>query len=195
MRKEISRGAESVIYLDNNKIIKDRIRKNYRIPELDNKIRSTRTRSEAKLLEKLKRKGFLVPGLIDVTDERIVMEHIPGPRVRDILNAANYKKICREIGNIVRRLHNEGVIHGDLTTSNVLYFDKKIYFIDFGLSYQSFKVEDKAVDLHLLRQALESKHYKIWNEGFKQVLLGYADKEVIARLELVEQRGRNKAKY
>ena len=77
--------------------------------------------------------------------------------------------------------------------------DKEIYFIDFGLSFFSTKVEDKACDLHLLRQALESKHYKIYKECFDAVIQGYSstyqdNKEVLKRLDVVEKRGRNKSK-
>ena len=80
-----------------------------------------------------------------------------------------------------------------------MILDKEIYFIDFGLSFFSNKIEDKAVDLHLLRQALESKHYKIWEKAFESVLFGYKSKaqdakEILARFEKVEERGRNKTK-
>ena len=76
---------------------------------------------------------------------------------------------------------------------------KEIYFIDFGLSYFSHKIEDKAVDLHLLKQALESKHYKVWEKCFKAALKAYKKesedtKEVLKRLETVEKRGRYKSK-
>ncbi|HLC62675.1 MAG TPA: O-sialoglycoprotein endopeptidase, partial [Candidatus Nanoarchaeia archaeon] len=85
------------------------------------------------------------------------------------------------------------------TTSNMIY-SKEIYFIDFGLSFFSEKAEDKAVDLHLLKEALESKHYKIWEECFKSVLEAYkkeANKsgETLKRLEAVEKRGRYRAKH
>ena len=103
-----------------------------------------------------------------------------------------------ELGKKIAILHNNNIIHGDLTTSNFIYNDK-IYFIDFGLSFETDKVEDRAVDLHLLKQALESKHYQIWEECFKEALKAYEKeskhgKEVIQRLELVEKRVRYKHK-
>jgi len=68
----------------------------------------------------------------------------------------------------------------------------KVFFIDFGLSFVSTKTEDKAVDLHLLKQALESKHYKIWKDCFNAVLEEYNNKLILDRLMVVEKRGRNK---
>jgi len=95
-------------------------------------------------------------------------------------------------------LHNHLIIHGDLTTSNMI-LNKEIYFIDFGLSFFSEKAEDKAVDLHLLKEGLESKHYRIWEECFRCALEAYrkeANKssETLKRLEIVEKRGRYRAK-
>ena len=123
---------------------------------------------------------------------------IQGNKIRDIL----YKDpaaLSEEIGKKIGILHSNDIIHGDLTTSNMI-LEKEIKFIDFGLSFFSNKVEDKAVDLHLLRQALESKHHDIWEKCFEAALKGYkqgypAYKEVISRLEKVEARGRNKAKF
>jgi Kae1-associated kinase Bud32 len=94
-------------------------------------------------------------------------------------------------------MHDKDIIHGDLTTSNMI-LKEKVYFIDFGLGFNSTRIEDKAVDLHLLRQAFESKHYKHFEEFFKEVLEGYKLsknwKEVLNRLEKVEMRGRYKRK-
>ncbi|MFH1399761.1 MAG: KEOPS complex kinase/ATPase Bud32 [Candidatus Woesearchaeota archaeon] len=196
---KIGDGAEAIIYLENNKVIKERIQKNYRLPEIDQKLRKFRTRREAKLLEKLDKLGF-TPKLINSDDKtmKIQMQFIDAPRLRDVLNKTNYKKYCEEIGKKLAILHNNHIIHADLTTSNMLLKDQ-IYFIDFGLSYESHKIEDKAVDLHLLKQALESKHHQIFEEAFTEVLKSYKHyasqaSEIIKRFEIVEQRGRNKSK-
>ena len=90
------------------------------------------------------------------------------------------------------------IIHGDLTTSNMI-LEKEIKFIDFGLSFFSTKDEDKAVDLHLFRQALESRHHTMWEKCFEAALKGYRlgnvdYSSVLTRLEKVESRGRNKLK-
>ncbi|MBU1704455.1 MAG: Kae1-associated serine/threonine protein kinase [Nanoarchaeota archaeon] len=198
MKTIIGSGAEATIYLDGH-IIKDRIKKSYRIHEIDDKLRKQRTKREAKVLRTLQKLNFPAPKLLKTDDkERIEMQLIEGAKVRDILEKSDYHALGEEIGKKVAILHNEGIIHGDLTTSNMI-LDKEIYFIDFGLSFFSEKVEDKAVDLHLLRQALESKHYTIWHKCFLSVLKGYKAKvknyqEIHKRYEKVEERGRNKHK-
>lgn len=208
--KLISQGAEAKIYLTDSKIIKYRVKKDYRIQEIDEQLRTSRTRREAKILDKLHKFGF-VPKVIECDDkEKLVIEYIEGPKLRDVLdeiylkNKSSALEICKEIGKKIRIMHDAHIIHGDLTTSNIMLNEKEkntensVYFIDFGLSFISQKTEDKAVDLHLLKQALESKHYKIWKECFDAVLYAYmkedGKKEVISRLEQVEARGRNKAK-
>lgn len=197
--KQISQGAEAKLYLAYDKILKDRIKKDYRINEIDERLRKSRTRREAKIFEKLSSIGFPSPRLISSDDkEKIVMEFIKGPKVRDILEKENYAKLSEEIGKKIAVLHNNSIIHGDLTTSNMI-LNEEVYFIDFGLSFFSHKVEDKAVDLHLLKQALESKHYKIWEKCFEAALKGYKKEakdgsDVLKRLETVEGRGRYKGK-
>ncbi len=197
--KKIAQGAEAKLFLVDNKIVKDRFRKDYRIKEIDERLRKSRTKREAKIFSKLSAIGFPSPKLIESDDkEKIIMEFIKGPKVRDILEEKDYVKLCSEIGRKVAVLHNNGIIHGDLTTSNMI-FSNEVYFIDFGLSFFSDKVEDKAVDLHLLKQALESKHYKVWEKCFDAAIKGYK-KEckdsslVFKRLENVEGRGRYKGK-
>lgn len=198
--KKIAQGAEATIFLDRKKIVKERFRKGYRIPEIDEKLRKGRTRREAKLIEKLNLLGIAAPKFLECDEKemKISMEYIGGKRLRDVLEKLDYAKICKKVGEQVALLHNNGIIHGDLTTSNMILKQGKIYFIDFGLSFYSEKVEDKAVDIHLLRQALESKHYKIWEKAFRAVLQGYSRagsyKEIMARLKAVEERGRYKHK-
>lgn len=199
--KIIKQGAESVIYLDetNNKIIKDRLKKNYRIKEIDEKLRKFRTKREVNLLNKVK----FAPKVYDFSDKnmKIEMEFINGKLIKNILdqiNSEERKKICKKIGEQIAELHDKDIIHGDLTTSNMILKDDNVVFIDFGLGFVSKKYEDKAVDLHLLRQALESKHYQHYNECFESILEGYKKgkefSEVMKRLERVEKRGRYKKK-
>ena len=196
--KQIGNGAEAIIYLDKN-VIKDRVKKTYRIKAIDEKLRKSRTKRESKILKKLEDLKFPAPNLeyVDLTSMKIRMGHVKGDKVRDALESSDYKKLCREIGRRVADLHNNDIIHGDLTTSNMILNDK-VHFIDFGLSFFSKKLEDKAVDLHLLRQALESKHHKIWKKCFDSVLQGYKKsehyKDIRKRFEVVEARGRHKTK-
>src|SRR3989338_3893980 len=113
-------------------------------------------------------------------------------REAKILNKNNSKKLSNEIGKKIALLHSKDIIHGDLTTSNMILKGNGIQFIDFGLGFFSEKIEDKAVDLHLIRQALESKHHQIWEQCFREVLEGYKNynnhKEVFNRLKIVESR-------
>ena len=105
--------------------------------------------------------------------------------------------LANEIGVKLAKLHDSDIIHGDLTTSNMI-LDKEIVFIDFGLSFHSNKIEDKAVDIHLFKQALESKHFKVKEKALEEFLKGYKKSkdyaEIMKRLEQVELRGRYKHK-
>ncbi len=198
--KIIQQGAEAVIFLKEDFVVKKRISKSYRIKELDEKIRKLRTRGEGKLLERAS--SFVnIPKVIRV-DERekiIEMDFIEGKKLSDFLDVFEFEKqknICKEIGKSVANLHDERIIHGDLTTSNMIFKDEKIYFIDFGLGFISHKTEDKAVDLHVLKQALEAKHFKNWKILFEEFVKGYENsnesKSVLERLSKVEKRGRYK---
>lgn len=191
-------GAEATIFLDEDNLIKKRIKKSYRISELDEKIRKLRTRSEAKLLEKAS-KIIPIPEIKKVNEKtkEIIMEFIDGKKLSEHLNKLPEKKqfeICKKIGENIAKLHEKNIIHGDLTTSNMILSKEKIFFIDFGLGFISHKFEDKAVDLHLLKQALEAKHFQNWEKLFKCVLDKYKDyaesNKVLEQLKKVEKRGR-----
>jgi len=200
MEKIIGRGAEAILYIENNKLVKERIKKNYRINEIDEKLRKYRTRSESKLMQN---SGINVPKILTVNDKtmKIEMEFIEGKLIKNILDNLDEKereKLCKQIGEQIAILHDNNIIHGDLTTSNMILKDNKVYFIDFGLGFVSLKIEDKAVDLHLLKQALESKHYKVFEDCFNSILKGYKKsvnyEDVMERLKKVEKRGRYKRK-
>ncbi|MDP3766202.1 MAG: KEOPS complex kinase/ATPase Bud32 [Nanoarchaeota archaeon] len=198
-KKLIAQGAEAKLFLEDGTIIKNRFSKSYRIKEIDEKLRGFRTRREAKILQKLEAINFPAPKLIKSDEkENLVIERIEGKLVKDILEKSDYKKLCGEIGKKVAMLHNHLIIHGDLTTSNMI-LHQEVYFIDFGLGFFSEKAEDKAVDLHLLKEGLESKHYRIWEDCFKHAINSYRKEaknsnETLKRLEVVEKRGRYRAK-
>ena len=198
-QKTIAQGAEAKIILSNNFIIKDRIKKSYRLKELDEKIIKRRTKSEAKLLTKASKiisspKPFFIPQF-----NKIKMPFIDGKKLSEHLDnfpLNKQKQICKQIGESIAKLHDSDIIHGDLTTSNMILKDNKVFFIDFGLGFISKKFEDKAVDIHLLKQALEAKHFKNWELLVEEVLKGYEkfkdSKIVLERLKAVEKRGRYK---
>lgn len=190
----VAKGAEADIFLEEGVVKKIRIPKKYRLPELDFEIRKKRTRSESRLLGKLKNIG---PGFIGSDDfQEIKMAFVEGSLVKDVLD--KNVSVAKEIGVKVSAIHDLDIVHGDLTTSNmILVEDGSVILIDFGLGFVSDKLEDKAVDLHLFREAIESKHFDFEKEIWDYFLEGYNPRnkeEVLKRLVVVESRGRNKLK-
>jgi tRNA A-37 threonylcarbamoyl transferase component Bud32 len=245
--KLIQQGAEAKILLNEkeNFIIKDRVSKSYRIKELDNKIRKSRTKAETKLLLKAS-EIISAPKPLSTSDiYQIPLPYIKGQKLSDFLNdfpLEKQKQIMKLIGESIAKLHKADIIHGDLTTSNMILVEEskkssvndktttvsydnntdnsnkgkskiinsslgwgggndlnsnnfQIFFIDFGLGYISQKTEDKAVDLHLLKQALEAKHFKNWKTLFEEFQKFYSknypeSKQIFERITAVEKRGR-----
>ncbi|MCL6500678.1 MAG: Kae1-associated serine/threonine protein kinase [Candidatus Pacearchaeota archaeon] len=211
MTKEeiIGWGAEALLIRSGEILKKRRIKKGYRHNALDVLLRASRTRREARLLEKAS--GIISVPRIRAIDgmprERIEpeteieMEFVDGKVLSQWLDEFPLTKaltICKKIGANVAKLHDFDIIHGDLTTSNMILKQEQVYFIDFGLGFHSARAEDKAVDLHLLREALEAKHFKHGHEYFGAVIEGYKisknARKVIERLKKVEHRGRYKGK-
>jgi len=201
--KILQHGAEALIILDEDKVIKRRIKKSYRLPQIDEEIRKLRTRSEAKLLLKASRL-VSVPEIKNVDEEskEISIEFLEGKKLSEYLDSfsrEDQKKICKMMGKNIAKLHDSDIIHGDLTTSNMILKDEKVFFIDFGLGFSSHKIEDKAVDLHLLRQALEARHFRNWETLFTEVKRGYSSSKnsslVLEQFKKVEARGRYKSNY
>ncbi len=197
--KTIKQGAEAIIKLDKNRILKERIKKNYRIKEIDEKLRKFRTRREGNILNKAK--NLNVPKFFNVDDNKMIieMEYLKGVLLKDVVPKFNLKenlRIFEILGKEISNLHENDIIHGDLTTTNLILKDNKVYFIDFGLGFISNKIEDKAVDLYLLKQALNSSFPEKSNELFNKILEGYKlnkrFNEILERLKKVEKRGRYK---
>lgn len=201
--KLIKRGAEAEIYLSEwrgRKVaIKRRIPKSYRNEKIDKRLREARTKLEAKMISEARSFGVSTPIIYDVDtkESKIVMEYVDGERIKEALQKANeeeQKKLCIEIGKCVGKLHSNDLIHGDLTTSNMILMDQRIYFIDFSLGGKSKEIEAKGVDLHLLMEAFESTHSKILDK-FDFVLEGYKSEfndanKVIKKVKEIEKRGR-----
>lgn len=199
MPKILYRGAESIIYLDNDSIVKERIKKSYRISEIDEKLRKERTRKEVKLLMDARARGIMTPKIVhvDEQDNKIVMEHVEGRRVKELLESSDEStiaKICQNIGKVVGKLHANDIIHGDLTTSNMIS-NNDIYLIDFSLGDISRKIEDKGTDLKLLKDTIKSTHFKIFKTCWDNIVKGYrgeyADAEkILEKVEDIERRAR-----
>jgi len=205
----LARGAEAILYLDEEgNLVKERIKKGYRIPQLDERLRARRTRLESTLLREARRADVLTPQIREVEGYKIKMEFLDGHHVRGLLNEENCEEIAEKIGSTVAKLHAADIIHGDLTTSNMIIRNGELYIIDFGLGFQSKKAEDKAVDLYLLYHALESTHWQVFQKAWKIILKAYTKNydwsnptfgrqtsssgKVIKTLAQIEKRGRYK---
>ncbi|MBS3781111.1 MAG: Kae1-associated serine/threonine protein kinase [Candidatus Thermoplasmatota archaeon] len=197
----ITRGAEAEVWKGRWRkrkiIIKKRVKKNYRLPELDEKIRTMRTRKEGRLLSEAKKLGVPVPIIYDIDEQRteLVMQYFHGKRVMDCIEEG-IKVDLEKIGAYIGKLHEAKISHGDLTTSNILYDDKKedYCFIDFSLGEKESSNEYMGVDLHLLREALVSVHDEPL-DLFEKVLSGHnrscEEHEKIKNwIEKIEKRGR-----
>jgi len=199
MKKIIGQGAEAIITLEDKTVLKNRIPKTYRLPELDHKLRESRTRKEIKLLEKAT-EIINVPKVLKKREYEIEMDYIKGDKIANSLNSytgLKQLKVMQHLGQHIAKLHENDIIHGDLTTSNMILQEEEVYLIDFGLGFISKRVEDKAVDLHLLKQALEAKHFQNHEKLFKSFEKGYSSnfkeaKIILERLKKVESRGRYK---
>lgn len=205
--KLIKKGAEASLYFmewQNRKVIvKKRLPKKYRLSSLDEQIRMYRTVHEPQLLHEAKRAGVPTPLIyqVDVKEAAIMMEFIEGKQVKELLNNRSENErthVCVRIGKSIGKLHGSGIIHGDLTTSNmILGSEEKVVFVDFGLGEKTNELEARAVDLHLMKRALQSTHFRFAQRGFDAVIRGYssvlgaeAAKEVLGKIEEIERRGR-----
>ncbi len=191
----IGEGAESKIYLTKDKtLLKIREKKTYRLEEIDNKLRKARNKREFKVLTKLLEQKINAPKPIKINEKdfSFEFEYIQGNILKQVLNEKLLNKAFQEI----IKLHNSHIIHGDLTTLNMLEKNQEIYLIDFGLSEFSEDIEQKAVDLNLFFNCIKNEHPTLYTkkgnliESYKKQSI--KGKEIIQRLEQVEKRGRNK---
>lgn len=193
----IASGAEAKIFkLDEKTLKKERPEKKYRIKELDLKLRRFRNRREFKILTKLYNKNLNVPKPYEINDSKediyFTFEYIEGNILKNVLNEELFNKAFKQI----IKMHNEDVVHGDLTTLNMIEKDNEIFLIDFGLGIFTIKVEEKAVDLNLFFTCIKNEHPDLYfmkntleNKYVETVKNG---EKIIKRLHEIEQRGRNK---
>jgi len=203
----IKKGAEADLYSDlwhGLKVVrKVRGAKAYRIPQLDFDIRRSRTMREAQIIHDAKLAGVPTPFIymVDVEATTIVMQHIEGLRVREVLDSlspSDRRRLCEHIGVLIGRLHDSEIVHGDLTTSNIIITgDGNVFLIDFGLAEYSGELEKRGVDLLLMRRSLQATHYLCAKECIDAVIEGYTcevgervAENVIKRAEEIAKRGR-----
>lgn len=218
----ITQGAEALLYrttfltASTPCALKIRPKKSWRHPILDARLTKQRILAETRVLVKCSQalgSGVVVPGVLGMDWEAgwVAMEWIEGRSVKDAVRGrgavheeesgeAELRGMLKRIGFAVARLHSIGVVHGDLTTSNLMLRRKnnhddaddvdhgegrtgeggrgilegEVVIIDFGLAQQTVQEEDRAVDLYVLERAFGSTHPR--EEGFFHVVLeGYVE--------------------
>ena len=207
MQTLLKKGAEASLFLKSwhgrRVIVKVRFPKRYRPTELDAKIRGYRTTHEPQLMHEAKKAGVHTPTifLVDVKNSTITMEFVEGKQVKQVLSIVPLKEqqeLCIKIGVLIGKMHRHGVVHGDLTTSNmILSGEGKIFLVDFGLGEKNIELEAKGVDLHLMKRALQSTHYQFAEDCFRHVMKGYSEvlgmeeaEKVCEKIREIERRGR-----
>ena len=208
-------------------VIKYRPSKPYRHPKVDSSITKSRTVGEVKFMYKLNKLNINSPRIIlaDYNNGIIWMEYIgyslPNGDVSSFKNwlwylernnqdctSESVEKMCFKVGQLIGKLHLHEMIHGDLTSSNILLNDDEPVLIDFGLSSYSGLAEDRAVDLYVLERAITRTHSVYAKEYNQWLLQGYEDVhkhkefgkqgqkklvEVLKKLDDVRLRGRKRS--
>ena len=197
------KGAEADIsisvFLDRDSIVKTRLSKEYRHKELDDRIRMSRMKNEARILREARKANVRTPVIYDIDTKTysLVMEKIKGVTVKNLLNDENceWKPVCVEIGKTIADLHNARISHGDLTTSNMILMENKtICLIDMSLGKYPADLEDLGVDIHLLERAFSSAHPHL-PDALEVLISSYIEyrdhgQETIDKMEEIRGRGR-----
>jgi len=203
----LKKGAEASLHIANwncrKVVFKTRFPKRYRNEKIDKDIRTYRTAHEPQLMNEAKKAGVPTPLVfqVDIKNSVITMEFVEGKQVKQLLGSLSTTKreeMCIRIGELIGKLHKHGVIHGDLTTSNMIVNPEgRIFLVDFGLGEKNTELEAKGVDLHLMKRALQSTHYQYAEECFEAMAKGYTaifgevkTKEVLKKIREIERRGR-----
>lgn len=205
----VSRGAEAALrrvdWWGFPALLKERDSKSYRPKALDERLRRERTRNEARLLVDARRIGVRTPIIydIDVVRHRLILEELPGPTLRQLLEDATLPHetlliAVRSFGRALGQLHAGRIAHGDLTSSNVLFPDGPEgppAFLDLSMGTRSPGLEELGIDLHLVEEDLKALHAKA--EGLVRAFhQGYAEgnpageKDVRARAKVIRGRVR-----
>lgn len=195
-----NRGAEAVIegtqFFRRPAIRKTRIRKGYRIPELDMAIRIERTRNEYTILRKMQDSGVTVPVIYDIDQDShsILMQRIEGTTLREFLRTERkYEDLIHSLAEAVSRIHNSKIAHGDLTTSNVMV-SGTMYMIDPSMGRYPADPLQMAQDLFLLFESFNSSHPEL--PELKKLFLEVYRKEcssqavILKELRSIEMRRR-----
>jgi len=200
--KLIMKGDEGDLFFTmwngQESVLKSRKKKDYRDSSLDNRLRKQRTIRESEIMHEVKKFGIHVPLIyfVDIKNCNIIMQKIDGVLAHDLSNS-KLVNACKKIGKLVGIMHKNGIMHGDLTTSNFIQSKDQIFIIDFGLASRTFKSDDHAVDLRLFKEILNSAHAEIFEKAWSNFLSGYrlsVGSERFAKITnkvmIIESRGR-----
>jgi len=200
--KILKKGAEADVYTSSwngkKSVLKIRKEKKYRNSSLDTRIRKQRTIREAQLISYVKSFGISTPLIyfVNYKNFSIYMQYVKGKLIRD-MDEKSIPKTCLQIGMIVGTLHQNGIMHGDLTTSNFILTSKHLFLIDFGLANRTEKPDDHAVDLRLFKEILNSAHANVMKKSWKNFITGYEKsvgkkhcKKILELVSVIESRGR-----
>lgn len=195
--KTIYEGAEATLetgkYLDIPVVKKERKPKKYRIKEIDEKIKKERIKKEVKMLKKA-RKCIKTPYVLktELRDFSITMEKVKGKTLKERMLKKKEEplKLGKELGEILKKLHSQDIVHNDLTTSNMIREKGEIYLIDFGMAEKTHRTEDKAMDLLVFKKMLKSTHWKTMNKVWRNLKEKYSDKTVLDKMQEIEKRAR-----
>ncbi len=185
----LSEGAEARIYSERvfgkELLVKAREPKSYRIVQLDTSIRRWRTRNEARVMRALYLLNIPIPRIFAVGEYTIYMEKLDGKLMKDSAFGRNEISEC---GKVLAKMHNNGIVHGDFTPANIMVNKGNVLVIDFGLSEFSKDVEEKALDLLLMKRAISPVMYKVFERSYSSV--SNNSKAILSRLAEIERRGR-----
>ncbi|MDP6869979.1 MAG: KEOPS complex kinase/ATPase Bud32 [Candidatus Poseidoniaceae archaeon] len=178
-------GAEAEItagtWFSKPAIQKIRRKRTWRHPDLDYRLTRKRMNSEVKLMIKLHSIGVPVPAIWDVDFENasIVMQKIEGKQLFEILNnGISDAELLKKVGKAIRYLHRNAIIHGDLSTNNILISQNgEPYLIDLGLASMEYELEGYGIDLHVLHEILRASHPSI-DDAMKIVIEGYLELDI-----------------
>ncbi|MCS7104192.1 MAG: Kae1-associated kinase Bud32 [Thermofilaceae archaeon] len=194
-RELLGIGAEAVvlrcIWRGFDAVAKIRLPKSYRDSRLDMLIRAKRTGLETRLLTEAKKLGVPSPTPLYVDTEicMLVMDYIPGPKLRDVIQMSKeVESMFEDLGRYAGFLHERGIVHGDLTTSNVIVSKRGLYVIDFGLGAFSNDLEEQGVDVHLMLRSLESTNPSMAQRLYLAFLEGYEEARGVEARKLVEDK-------
>jgi TP53 regulating kinase and related kinases len=193
MVKVLAEGAEAAVYETSlngmRALMKRRMQKKYRVPEMDAKIRAVRSKNEARIIAMVSKAGINAPKLLLYDGNDLYMSAISGKKLSDALNSGKVSgRIFKGVGEILGRLHNAGIAHGDYTPANIILGKDGPYVIDFGLSEITNSAEERAFDVLLMKRAVGKAQYSLFLEGYSSCFHGA--KDVLGRLALIERRGR-----